>query len=350
MNDIAINNRLVGERHPPLLVAEVGANHDGDVRRAETMLRDLAKAGAELVKFQLYSAGELLADPERIITWGQTDRERRESIGGLFDRLALPREALRDLVALGKELGVLVTASAFSQDGVAFLEKIGAPCHKVAASDVAHLAMLRDMAQTGKPVMLSLGKCTLAEADVAIETLTANGCEQIILFHCVAQYPAPFEEMNLRTIPTLAGLYPDCVLGLSDHSIGTPMGIASVALGARVIEKHITYDTNADGPDHWFSLPIAEVSGYIAALNHTFDALGSGRKRILNCESSERQTSVRSLVTATPVPRGAPITKDMLKVVRPGTGLSPHFFDAVVGLAPTRDLPVNTVLQWSHFK
>jgi sialic acid synthase SpsE len=251
---------------------------------------------------------------------------------------------------LGRELGVMVFATPFSESGVEFLHGLGAPCFKIAASDVSHLPLLRAVAQTGKPVILSLGKCTLAEAEIAVETLFDAGCERLALLHCVAQYPAPIAEMNLSVIPALQHIYAECVIGLSDHSVGDTMGIAAVALGARVIEKHVTLSIDDEGPDHWFSLPIADFARYRKSLEDAFAALGGPRKRILTCEQGERRTSVRSLAAARAVAKGQPLTPADIKITRPGTGISPHLLEAVIGLRPSRDLTPNTVLTWELFK
>jgi N,N'-diacetyllegionaminate synthase len=166
----------------------------------------------------------------------------------------------------------------------------------------------------------------------------------------VAQYPAPMEQMNLRTIGTLAQLYPDAVIGLSDHSIGHTAAIAAVALGASMVEKHVTCSKDDDGPDHWFSLPIDEVGALVTELRDSYSAMGSPRRSVIQCEEEERRVSTRSLVTRRAVRAGQPLTRDDLKVVRPGTGLAPRYLEAVCGMRPTRDLPVNTPLRWEWFR
>lgn len=350
MASLTLNGRIIGREGAPLLVAEIGANHDGSPAKAERMLRALVEAGAEAVKLQLYTAEELVADAERIITWGPPGHQRRESIGGLFDRLSLPRSAVADLLALGRELGVLTFATPFSEEGADFLAEHGTPCFKIAASDVGHLPLLRHVAQTGIPIILSLGKCTLGEALLAVETLRANGCTQLGLLHCVAEYPAPIEQMSLCTIDQLQRLFPDAVVGLSDHSIGDTAAIVGVALGAALVEKHVTESRDDDGPDHWFSVEIGEVAALQRRMREAALVLGEPRTGILHCELGERDTSTRSLVTRRAVCAGQPLTEGDLKIVRPGTGLEPRLLEAVIGLSTTRDLPANTPLTWACFK
>ncbi|GAB1543058.1 N-acetylneuraminate synthase [Scytonema sp. NUACC21] len=350
MPNFMIGKIQVGSDAPPLVVAEIGANHDGDVKKAELLLHQIAATGAKAVKFQTYTPEELISDYERVISWGSSGKERKERIGDLFQRLTLPREAHADLFQLARELGLEIFSTPFSEEGVDFLMGLDVPCFKVAASDVNHLPMLRRIAQTGKPVLLSLGKCTLAEADTAITTLFENGCSNLCIMHCVAQYPAPIEEMNLRVIPTLATLYPECVIGFSDHSLEMTASIAAVTLGARVVEKHVTLNQDDVGPDHWFSLDMAQLKQLICVTKDTYTALGHPRKRILACEETERKTSIRSLVLRHKVVAGHRLQIEDIKVVRPGGGIAPQFLDAVLGMKVTVDLAENTVLQWKMFK
>ncbi|NEQ36715.1 MAG: pseudaminic acid synthase [Okeania sp. SIO3I5] len=350
MADFVIGKIPVGNNAAPLVVAEIGANHDGDVKKAELMLRQVAATGAKAVKFQTYTAEELVADSQRFINWGPPGKEQKERIGEVFKRLTLPREAHADIFQLARELGLEVFSTPFSEDGVDFLMTLDVPCFKVAASDVNHLPMLRHIARTGKPVLLSLGKCTLSEADTAITTLFENGCQELCIMHCISQYPSPMEEMNLRVIPTLATLYPECVIGFSDHSLGITAPIAAVALGARVIEKHVTLNQDDFGPDHWFSLNMEQLQGLVNGVNEAYVALGHPRKRVVACENHERKTSVRSLVLRHPVTAGHQLQPEDLKIVRPGGGITPEFLDVVVGMKVSSDLAENTVLQWEMFK
>ncbi|MDZ8189548.1 MAG: N-acetylneuraminate synthase family protein [Nostoc sp. ChiSLP02] len=350
MANFPIGKIQIGDNTPPLVVAEIGANHDGNAKKAELMLQEIAATGAKAVKFQTYTAEELVADSQRIITWGSAGKEQQERIGDLFQRLSLPREAHADLFQVAHELGLEVFSTPFSEKGVDFLMELNVPAFKVAASDVNHLPMLRHIAQTGKPVFLSLGKCTLAEADTAIATLFESGCRELCIMHCVAQYPSPMEEMNLRVIPTLATLYPECAIGFSDHSLGTTAAIAAVALGASVIEKHVTLNQDSVGPDHWFSLNMAQLHQLVCGVKDTYTALGHPRKRVVACEESERKTSVRSLVLRHKVAAGHRLQPEDIKIVRPGGGIAPQFLDTVLGMKVSADLAENTVLQWEIFK
>lgn len=350
MANFSIDTIPIGDAAPPLVVPEIGANHDGNVQKAEHMLRAIAAVGAKIVKFQTYTAEELVADPQRLVKTGLPGQEQEEPIGKLFKRLTLPREAHADLFQLARDLGLTPFSTPFSEAGVDFLMELGVPCFKVAASDVNHLPLLRCLAQTGKPVLLSLGKCTLAEADIAVTTLLQHGCTQLCLMHCISQYPAPIEQMNLRVIPTLAALYPECVIGFSDHSLGITAAITSVPLGAKIIEKHVTLNRDDPGPDHWFSLDMSQLQDLITAVRDADVALGHPRKQIVPCETHERKTSVRSLVLRHTVEAGHALQPTDIKIVRPGGGIAPQFLEAILGMRVSQNLAANTVLQWEMFK
>lgn len=348
---LKVGEITIGRDTATFIVAEIGANHNGDPTLARELVHAAAETGVDAVKFQLYTTDELLADRDRMITWGRPGQTNTEPIGAMFDRISLPRDAFADLFELATKLGVLPFATPFSIDGVHFLTELGVECFKVASSDVSYLDFLRGMAKTGKAIMLSVGKATLGETDQAVQTiLDAQLTPNLAVLHCVASYPAPWDELNLRFIPTLASLYPDCVIGFSDHTHGTTAAIAAVTLGARIIEKHFTLDRGMVGPDHWFSADVAEMSALVREVRYLERALGSSGKRITSSETKERHTSTRSLVLRMPVKAGTPLTEDHLKIVRPGWGIHPHDKEKVIGLRVTQDLDKDTVLEWRHLQ
>jgi len=342
-----IDQREVGEGARAFIVAEIGANHNGDPALASQLMRAAASAGVDAVKFQTYSADCLLADRDRVIAWGPPGRERREPVGAMFDRLSLPLQAYPQLFAEARALGLIAFSTPFSVEFARFLAPL-VPCFKVASSDVTFHDLLRAVAECKKPVMLSVGKSTLGEVEEALTALQAGGCAEIALLHCVAQYPAPMEEMNLRTIPALAGMFPQAVIGFSDHSEGITAALGAVALGARVLEKHFTLDHALEGPDHWFSADPAEMTQLVKETRRLEAALGGARKTVLPCEQAERRTSVRSLVLARDIAAGQVLTEAHLKVLRPGWGIHPRDKAQVIGLTAQVSLPAGTVLTWEH--
>ena len=333
-----------------LLVPEIGANHGGDVATAHSMIDALAAAGAECVKFQIYTAEELVADGDRMVTWGRGDAAVNEPLGAMFDRLSLPWGAFDELFAHARDLGMDPFATPFSREGLTKLLSLGPSRIKVASSDVGHLPFLHEVGSTGLPVMLSLGKSTLAEADAAVSALDASGCADLTLLHCVAAYPAPIVDANLNVLVTLRTAFPHCRVGYSDHTQGSVAAIVAVALGAEVIERHVTLDPARPGPDEWFSLPISEFAELNRLLDEAGSSLGSSRKVIAPSELAGRSNGTRSLVAASDLSAGTVLRPGDLKVVRPGTGLPPGLLNDIVGLTVQVDVPRNTPLTWQMFK
>jgi sialic acid synthase SpsE len=350
MVDFNIGCREIGKESPIFIVAEIGANHNGDPLLAKEMIKAAAAAAVDAVKFQIYTSASLLADADRIISWGPPGKEKSEPIGEMFDRLALPPDSYEDLFSFAKSLGLIAFATPFSIEEAHFLAELNVPCYKIASSDVSYLDLLREVARYRKPILLSLGKSTLGEVDEAIRTLLSAGCEDLALLHCVAQYPAPINEMNLRTISALSAIYPECVVGLSDHSLGITPCLGAIALGAKIVEKHFTLDHHLEGPDHWFSSDLNEMRQLVKEVRLLESALGQPGKGILPCEKQERVTSTRSLVLKTGLKAGTAVTEENLKIVRPGWGIHPHDKEKIIGLKVQYDLPTNTVLKWDHFR
>lgn len=345
--DGALTALGIGGSHPPFVVAEIGANHDGSVEHAHRLVAMCAEAGAHAVKFQTYTAAELVSDGDRVLTWGPPGRRRSEPVATMFDRLSLPREAHGELFAHARELGMAAFSTPFSVDGVQFLAELDAPLMKVASSDVTHVRLLDAIADVGVPVILSTGKSTAEEVDAAVHRLRAQGVVDLVVLHCIAEYPAPAEDMNLRTMTTLADRHPGSLVGLSDHSIGIEAALGAVALGAALIEKHVTLDRSQDGPDHWFSADPPELAGLVQSTQLLHTMLGDGLERITAGEIGERATSTRSLVLRRPVSAGRVLVDDDLDALRPGHGISPLEWDAVLGRALREDAPTGTVLEWS---
>lgn len=334
----------------PVIVAEIGANHDGDMRKALKMIKEVSDAGATLVKFQLYTSEELVADGHRLVNWGPPSCQTQEPIGEMFRRLSLPKEEMAELFAFARSLSLTPFATPFSEAGVDFLLSLDVPFFKIAASDVNHLPLLEYVARTGKPVFLSLGKCTLAEADIAVTCLFENGCKDLALLHCVAAYPSPMSEMNLRVIPMLSKLYPECVIGFSDHSIGITAALAAVALGAQIVEKHVTISQKDAGPDHWFSINMQQLTDLVEGVRDVYCALGSPRKRILETEKVGRENATRSIIAARDISPGERLSHEDIKIVRPGTGIPPRFKQIVTGMTARKAIQSNRPLQWDDFK
>jgi sialic acid synthase SpsE len=343
-----INGREISRTGKTYIIAEAGANHNGDAETALKMIDTAAEAHADAIKFQTYTSDELLCDPVRPVTWRYSAGEVTEPVGEMFKRVALKRSDHEKVFSYAARRGITAFSTPFSPDGVRFLDKLGVPCFKVASSDIVYFDMLKAIAFTKKPVILSAGKSTLAELDTAAAFL--EGGSDLAILHCVAKYPTDYEDANINVIKTLLLQYPNSVIGFSDHTRGITCALGAVAIGARIIEKHFTLDNKGYGPDHEFSLNPAELSSLVAEIRNLESAMGTSRKTVTNSELSERETSVRSLTVLSDLKKGDRLTAEILGAKRPGGGISPLDKDKISGLAVTRDIPANTTLCWDDLK
>lgn len=335
-------------KNAPFMVAEIGANHDGDPEKAHRLIDEIAAAGADAVKFQLYTAAQLIADFDRLVQWGPPEQQHREPVGKMFDRIALPRQAYPEMFAHCRTLGMEPFATVFDPSDVDFVINLGQRLFKISSGDVNYKNLLKAVAETGLPVLISGGKCTLGELIRAVEVLERGGGDLCVM-HCVAAYPAPIDEANLRVLLGYAVQFSDAVLGFSDHTEGVTGAIGAIALGAKVVEKHVTYDREAVGPDHWFSATGMEFANLVNQCRSIYKALGSSRKSILACEDTGAKFGRRSIVAARDLPAGHRVQDADLAYLRPGTGMDPFDDDNVIGAECKQTIKKNTLLSLGQF-
>lgn len=327
----------------PFMVAEIGANHDGDLEKAHRLIDVMADAGADAAKFQLYTAAQLVADYNRLVQWGPPGHQQCEPVGEMFDRIALPRQAFPEVFSHCRERGMEPFVTVFDPADVDFVLNLGQRLFKISSGDVNYKNLLVAVSGTGMPALISGGKCTLGELIRAVEVLERGGSELGVM-HCVAAYPAPIDEGNLRVLLGYATQFPEAVLGFSDHSQGLTCALGAVALGALVVEKHVTYDRKAKGPDHWFSATGTEFADLATQCRSLYRALGSSRKTILACEETGVKFGRRSIAAARDLPAGHRIKADDLSHLRPGTGIDPFDENMVIGAVCRRAIPKDTLL------
>ena len=332
------------------LIAEIGANHGGEPEIAHAMIDVLADQGCKYVKFQIYTAEELVADQNRQTSWGPTQSRTSGTVGDLFRSVSLPWESFPELFAHAREKGMEPFGTPFGLAGLEVLLGLDAKFIKIASSDVEYTPLLEACGESGKPVILSLGKATLANADDAVSVLENSGCQDLTLLHCIAAYPAPIAEANLRNIQLLKLAFPQNQIGFSDHTQDYTASIVAVALGATMIERHVTSDVNNDGPDDWFSLPLSKFSEFATALNGAKSSLGTTRKRIQASEKQGRLLGTRSLFAATDISPDTRIEPSHIVALRPRTGLEIRTADGILGLSVTRFIKKGEPLNWEMFK
>ena len=337
---IAIAGHEISRNQPPYIIAELSANHNGKLETALRIIDEAAKAGADAVKLQTYRPDTITLD---------SDAEDFRIKGGLWDGRTLyelyeeahmPWEWHKPLFEHARKVGIPVFSSPFDATAVDLLEDLNAPAYKIASFEAVDLPLIRYVAATGKPMIISTGMADAEEIEEAIAAAREGGCKELAILHCVSGYPAPAEDYNLRTIGDMIERF-GLVTGLSDHTLDNTTAIASVVLGASIIEKHFTLDRNGGGPDDSFSLEPADLAALCRDSKTAWKALGNvdyGRK------SSEQGNAQfrRSLYFVEDLEAGAVISAESVRSVRPGFGLAPKFMDDVIGKRVNRAVRKNT--------
>jgi len=329
-----------------LVIAEAGVNHNGDPAIARRLIEAAARAGADLVKFQTFDAERLATAQALKADYQARTTDAAESQRSMLKRLELPRELHQELIAHCRGCGVGFFSTGFDIPSVEFLASLGLERFKIPSGEITNLPYLRHIGRYGKPIILSTGMADLEEVRSALEVLVSAGTarERITVLHCTTQYPAPMAEVNLRAMQTLRESL-GVAVGYSDHTRGTEVAVAAVALGASVIEKHFTLDRNLPGPDHRASLEPDELTSMVAAIRNIELALGDGAKRATAGEAPNRAVVRKSIVAARHIGAGEPFTEANLSVKRPGTGISPMRWDEVLGRRAPRDFAMDEAIE-----
>jgi N-acetylneuraminate synthase len=345
MHRIAIAGREIGADRPPYVIAEMSANHNGSLERALKILEAAKASGADALKLQTYRADTITIDhdgPEFMLHEGLWAGRR---LYELYESAAMPWEWHEPLFQRGRELGIAVFSSPFDPSAVDLLQKLDAPAFKVASLEMADLPLIRRMAATGKPLIMSTGASEIGEIAEAVAAARGAGCKQLVLLQCTSGYPTPPADSNLRTIPHLAQAF-DCLVGLSDHTIGTAVPVAAVAMGACVIEKHFTLARADGGVDSAFSLEPADLKRLTEDCRIAWEALGQVKYAVAASEKAIRPLR-RSLYVVQDVAAGEAFTEQNVRSIRPGLGLAPKHLPDVIGQAASRALKRGTPLDWS---
>ncbi|HZS09409.1 MAG TPA: pseudaminic acid synthase [Blastocatellia bacterium] len=343
---IEIQGRRIGTGCPAYLIAEMSANHGQDFDQAVEILKAAKAAGADAIKLQTYTADTLTIDcdtPPFQIHGGLWDGR---NLYELYQEAYTPWEWQPKLKQLADEMGMALFSSPFDDSAVDFLEELKVPAYKIASFEMVDTGLLRRVARTGKPIIMSTGMATLTEIEEAVTTLREAGAKEIALLKCTSAYPAPPESINLRTIPHLAEAF-NVPAGLSDHTLGIAVPVGAVALGACIIEKHFTLSRELPGPDSAFSLEPQEFKAMVDAVRATEKALGAVNYGITGKEVANRIFR-RSLFVVRDIKAGEKFTSENVRSIRPGHGLHPRHLTEVIGRRASCDIARGTPLAWEH--
>lgn len=341
-----IDGRHIGADAAPFVIAEMSGNHNQSLERALEIVDAAAASGAHALKLQTYTADSMTL-PVRSGDFAITNPSSPwygQNLYDLYQVASTPYEWHVPIFARARERGILAFSTPFDAAAVDFLEALDVPCHKIASFENTDLPLIRKVAATGKPLIISTGMATTAELDETVRTARAHGCRDLILLKCTSTYPASPENSNLRTIPHLRELF-DCEVGLSDHTMGVGVGVAAVTLGATVIEKHFTLNRADGGVDSTFSMEPAEFQLLVHETERAWRALGRVQYGPTEAERSSLRFR-RSLYVAADIRAGEVLTTQNLRVVRPGFGLAPKYLDEVLGRRVNQDLRMGQAMRW----
>jgi len=347
MKDIQIGNKFIGHDHKPYIIAEISGNHGGSIDRALELIKAAANTGADAVKFQTYTPDtitiksdrrEFLIDDPNSLWHGRT-------LYDLYEEAHTPWDWHAEMFKCARDLGIEVFSSPFDLTSVDFLEDLDVAAYKIASLELSDTQLIKRVAQTEKPLIMSTGGAKLADIENAVNIARENGAKDIILLKCTSAYPALPEDANLKSITSLKKLF-NCHIGLSDHTLGTTVSVASVAIGAKVIEKHFIDDKSFETVDSSFSLDFDEFKSLVEEVNIAWKSLGSSSVK----SSLSELTSVshrRSIYVVSDIKKGDMFTLENLKSIRPGNGLEVKYLENFIGNVSRVSIPKGTPLKWS---
>lgn len=348
--DITIVGKKIGLNHPPFVIAEMSGNHNQSLERALEIVGAAAKTGAHALKIQTYTPDTMtldlderefhISDPKSL--WAGT------SLYKLYGEAYTPWEWHKPIFDRAKELGMIAFSTPFDDTSVDFLESLDVPCYKIASFENTDLPLIRRVAATGKPLIISTGMASIAELDETVKAAREAGCKDLILLKCTSTYPATASNTNILTIPHMRELF-DCDVGLSDHTMGVGVSVASVVLGATVIEKHFTLNRADGGVDSSFSMEPAEMAQLVLETERAWQAMGHVN---YGATEAEKKSIVfrRSLYIVKDMKAGDVLTNENVRAIRPGLGLATKYLDIVLGKSVREDIKRGTALSWNFLK
>jgi len=347
MREITIGNRRIGKGNPPFIIAEMSGNHNQSLDRALDLVKAAAKAGAHAFKIQTYTPETMtlnIQDGDFMI--GSSGLWKGRSLFELYEEAYTPWEWHETIFEYCRKLGMIPFSTPFDETSLEFLETLGVACYKIASFENNDIPLLRKVASKGKPMIISTGMTSLGEIENIVTTIKDAGCDDFVLLKCTSSYPASPEHSNLNTIPYLRDLF-HCQVGLSDHTLGVGAAVASVALGSTVIEKHFTLNRDEGGVDSAFSLEPEEFAALVRETEAAWKSLG----KVSIGPTKEEEKSLqfrRSIYISKDIKAGEVLTKENIRVIRPGFGLDPKYYDLLLGKPIKRDLKVGTPLSWEQ--
>ncbi len=347
--DLTIAGKKIGEDCPVYVIAEMSANHLQDFERAKKIIVAAAKAGADAVKLQTYRPDTITLNchnDEFLATPGSP--WEGQNLYDLYKTAYTPWEWQPKLKDYAESLGITLFSSPFDATAVDFLEEMKVPAYKIASFEITDIPLIKKAAATDKPIILSTGIATLSDIELAVNTCIKCGNDKIILLKCVSEYPTPYQDINLRTIPNMKDVF-GCNVGISDHSLGSCVTIAAIAMGACVVEKHLTLSRSEGGPDAMFSMEPDEFGRMVEEIKNVKLAMGEVSYKLTAKQAKSRKRG-RSLYVSADIPKGEVLNENNVKSVRPSYGLHPKHYDEILGKRAKQDLKMGMALRWEYLE
>jgi N-acetylneuraminate synthase/N,N'-diacetyllegionaminate synthase len=346
-NCLTLGKKKIGKNEPCFIVAEVGINHNGDLQLARELVAAAAEAGADSVKFQNYRTAEMVGDRSLSMRYWSKGKEVEESQYDLFIRNELSFDDLSQLSEECAKYGIIMHSTPMGLQGLEELLDLDVPVLKNGSDCLSHLDLITAMGETGLPTVLATGMATAEEIDRAVRWFRATGNEELILLHCTSSYPAPSKDVNLARIPVLGDAF-SCLVGLSDHSLGTTAAVGAVYVGACWIEKHFTLDNNFAGPDHWFSITPTKLSQLVTDVREAEQMMGSPRLGVVSSEEFGHKNFRLSCAANRDLKNGDRINSDDIRYLRPGTGFPPYLRQLIEGRYAARSIEAGEVFTFEN--
>lgn len=349
MSEIRLkHNRMVGDGHPAYIIAEMSANHAGSIERAKEIIHATKEAGADCIKIQTYTADTITLDCHNEFFNIDNGTWEGENLHDLYQKAYTPWEWQGELKEEADKIGIDFFSTPFDSTAVDFLESLNMDFYKIASFEAIDIPLIKKTASTGKPIIMSVGMATIDEIDEAVEAVRSTGNKNLAILKCSSVYPAIPDNMNLKTIGDIKERY-NIPVGLSDHSMGHVAAVTAVALGANIIEKHFCISRAIENPDSSFSMEPHEFKAMVDDIRLAEKAMGKVSYELSEKEKNSRALR-KSIFVSSDIKKGDILTPDNIRVVRPGVGLMPKYYDEVLGKTATIDIPFGTPLAWEHIK
>ncbi|MBE7546280.1 MAG: N-acetylneuraminate synthase family protein [Planctomycetia bacterium] len=344
------NKKYIGDGCPPFLIAEAGINHNGDIEKAYAMISVAKEAGADAVKFQTFKAEEFIGDPEMVFTYKSQGKEVTESMLEMFRRCEFGRDVWFLLKKRCDDESIMFLSTPQNRSDLDLLLEVGITAIKVGSDDFTNIPLLKSYASTGLPVIISCGMSDMAEVYQTLEAVGALDGHPTVLMLCTSEYPTPPEDVNLLKLRTLGNVFPDIVLGFSDHTQGPLASSLAAAMGAKVFEKHFTLDHNLPGPDHWFSEEPTKLKEWVSYIRTSRTMLGDAIVRPTVKEKEMIKLARRCIVASSNISVDEILSSDNIGLKRVRGGLSSLYYENLIGLKAARNIEKNSIIRWGDFK